>query len=217
MVDIVLVLSTLFYRSPIAVKIPRCAKSTVGGIGPWTDGAALHSGLQRNVPLAFSTDYNPGMSQERRGWPSGSNVWRYVVVLTLAGWWGGLTFYGMVVVPEGTAQLGSQTQGLVTQQVTRTLNLIGVAVIGLLVFELKRSGTRSTWAAWVVFSVSQVVLFGVHAWLSALLEPATDKSVDWRWFYDVHRIYLIATALQWGAGLWLLWGVVRGAGSMPKG
>src|SRR5947207_1343890 len=58
-------------------------------------------------------------------------VWRFVVILALASWWGALTFYGVVVVPAGTEQLGSQTQGLVTQQVTRTLNLIGVALIGL--------------------------------------------------------------------------------------
>ena len=140
--------------------------------------------------------------------PAGSDVWRYVVVLMLAGWWGALTFYGMVVVPEGTEQLGSQTQGLVTQQVTRTLNLVADAVIGLLFFELRRSGTRSKWIAWGVFSACQIVLYAVHAWLSALLQPAAGKSVDWPWFYDVHRIYLLATALQWGIGLFLLWGVV---------
>jgi hypothetical protein len=61
-----------------------------------------------------------------------------MVVLALAGWWGALTFYGAVVVPEGTEQLGSQTQGLVTQQVTRTLNLIGVAAAALSFVELRR-------------------------------------------------------------------------------
>jgi hypothetical protein len=151
------------------------------------------------------------MNAGRSGWPSGGDVWRYVVVLTLAGWWGALTFYGMVVVPEGTEQLGSQTQGLVTQQVTRTLNLVGDVVIGLLFFELRRSGSRGKWAAWIVFSVCQAVLYGVHAWLSALLVPATGQSVDWRWFYDVHRIYLLATALQWALGVFLLWGVVSSA------
>jgi hypothetical protein len=151
------------------------------------------------------------MTDERKGWPTGSDVWRYIVVLTLAGWWGALTFYGMVVVPAGTEQLGSQTQGLVTQQVTRTLNLVGDVLIGLLFFELRRSGSRSKWAAWIVFAACQIVLYGVHAWLSALLLPATGKSVDWPWFYDVHRIYLLATALQWGLGLFLLWGIVSSA------
>ncbi len=135
-------------------------------------------------------------------------VWRFVVILALASWWGALTFYGMVVVPAGTEQLGSQTQGLVTQQVTRTLNLIGVALIGILFFDLLRSGTRTAWALWGTFVVCQIVLFLVHIWLSGLLAPAAGSSIDWSWFYDVHRIYLVTTAVQWGAGLWLLWNVI---------
>jgi len=135
-------------------------------------------------------------------------VWRFILVVALASWWGALTFYGMVVVPAGTEQLGSQTQGLVTQQVTRTLNLVGVAVIGLLFFDHLRSGTRTKWALWGTFVICQIVLFFVHIWLSGLLAPASGSSVDWSWFYDVHRIYLVTTAVQWGAGLWLLWCVI---------
>ena len=161
-----------------------------------------------NFPARGSPDYNRVMSIDCNRMPDGRDVWRYILVLALAGWWGALTFYGAVVVPEGTEQLGSQTQGLVTQQVTQVLNLIGVGVIVLLFFELKRSGTRSTWTAWIVFSICQAALYGVHAWLSALLAPAAGTSVDWRWFYDVHRIYLLATAVQWGTGLLLLWSVV---------
>jgi len=144
--------------------------------------------------------------------PKGEHIWQYVVVLALAGWWGGLTFYGMVVVPEGTEQLGSQTQGRVTQQVTKTLNAIGVGIIALLFFEFRRAGSRSKWAAWLVFLACQIVLYGVHAWLSALLEPPAGATVDRRWFYDVHRIYLLTTAVQWGDGLWLLWAVLPRAG-----
>src|SRR5258708_24657032 len=103
-------------------------------------------------------------NQERRK-PSRRDLLRYAVVLALAGWWGALTFYGLVVVPEGTEQLGSQTQGLVTQQVTRTLNLMGVAVAALVFFELRRSGTWPAWGAWLVFLCCQAALFGVHAWL----------------------------------------------------
>src|SRR5579872_2620173 len=149
------------------------------------------------------TGYNPDISEGRRK-PIGRDLWRCALVLTIAGWWRALTFYGMVVVPEGTEQLGSQTQGLVTQQVTRTLNLAGDAVILLLFFELRRSGTRSRWAALIVFAVCQIVLYGVHAWLSALLQPANGQSVDRAWFYDVHRIYLLTTAVQWANVPWLL-------------
>ena len=133
------------------------------------------------------------------------DAWRFVVVLALGAWWGALTFYGAVVVPEGTEQLGSQTQGLVTQQVTRTLNLIGVAAAALSFVELRRCGARRAWAAWLVFVFCQAALFGIHSWLSKLLATGADR----RWFYDVHRIYLFTTAAQWGAAPFLLWTILR--------
>ncbi len=155
------------------------------------------------------------MNAKRIRWPAGIDLWRFIVCLTLAGWWGALTFYGMVVVPEGTDQFGSQAQGLVTQQVTRTLNLIGDAVIVLLFFELWRQGTRSRWAAWSVFLICQIVLYVVHAWLSSLLAPPAGQTVDRSWFYDVHRIYLLTTAVQWALGPWLLWGVIARENAPP--
>ncbi len=139
------------------------------------------------------------MAESRK--PTFPEIWRCAVVLAVAGWWGALTFYGLVVVPEGTDQLGSQTQGLITQQVTRTLNLVGVAVAAMLFFELRRAGGRLAWGAWVVFVACQIALLGVHAWLSDLLATGADR----RWFYDVHRIYLFATAAQWGVAPYLLW------------
>ncbi|HLJ11633.1 MAG TPA: hypothetical protein VKU82_10605 [Planctomycetaceae bacterium] len=150
------------------------------------------------------TGYNPDMSEGRRK-PIGRDLWRCALVLTIAGWWRALTFYGLVVVPEGTEQLGSQTQGLVTQQVTKTLNLVGIAVAGSLVIELRRWGSRWAWSAWAIFLGCQLVLFGVHVWLSDLLATGADR----RWFYDVHRIYLFATAVQWGVAPYQLWQVLR--------
>ena len=139
-------------------------------------------------------------------------AWRYAVVLALAGWWGALTFYGAVVVPEGTWQLGSQTQGLVTQQVTRTLNVLGVVVAAISLSHVKRADSRWAWAAWIVFVACQATLFGVHAWLSQLLESSADRS----WFYDVHRIYLLTTAVQWGAGPVLLWKILNCSHHAPS-
>ncbi|MFM8571811.1 MAG: hypothetical protein ACKOAU_09465 [Pirellula sp.] len=34
-------------------------------------------------------------------------------------WWGGLSFYAIVVVPIGTEQIGSVAQGFITQRVTQ--------------------------------------------------------------------------------------------------
>ena len=52
--------------------------------------------------------------------------------------------YMMELALAGTELLGSQSQGLVTQQVTRTLNWVGVAVAIVLLFELRKTGTRGT-------------------------------------------------------------------------
>lgn len=143
-------------------------------------------------------------------------AWRFVLTLSLAGWWGALTFYGAVVVPEGTEQLGSQKQGLVTQQVTKILNLIGVAVIVLLFFELRRRGGRLNCFLWATFVICQAVLYGVHVWLSSLLHQGTEAGTDWPHFYNVHRIYLLTVAAQWGCGPWLLWNLVRDWGRHPE-
>jgi len=132
-------------------------------------------------------------------------LWRYLLVVALAGWWGALTFYGMVVVPAGTEILGSADQGRVTQQVTRTLNLAGVAAIALSFCDQWRSATRSRWMVWLVFAVCQAALFVIHIRLSALLDIGTSSAADYSRFYAMHRIYLLTTAVQWGAGLWLLW------------
>ncbi len=143
------------------------------------------------------------MSDERKI-PTQCDARRYAAALALAGWWGALTFYGAVVVPEGTDQFGSQAQGLVTQQVTRTLNLIGVAVAILSYVALRPPVATSAWAAWLAFVVSQAVLFGVHAWLSGLLKSGAGRE----WFYNVHRIYLLTTAVQWCAAPYLLWSIL---------
>ena len=46
---------------------------------------------------------------------------RALVTVALAVWWGGLTFYGAVVVPVGTEVLGGAAeQGFVTQRVVNT-------------------------------------------------------------------------------------------------
>ncbi len=51
---------------------------------------------------------------------------RFLILCLLAFWFGGLTFYAVLVIPTGAKVLGSHTeQGFVTQQVTNWLNLVG--------------------------------------------------------------------------------------------
>lgn len=55
--------------------------------------------------------------------------WRtFLLFQAWLAWQGGFFFYAAVVVPIGSDVLGSPiTQGFVTQEVTRWLNILGVA------------------------------------------------------------------------------------------
>ncbi|HWF18058.1 MAG TPA: hypothetical protein VG754_02270 [Verrucomicrobiae bacterium] len=52
---------------------------------------------------------------------------RYLILLTIAFWMGGFTFYTGVVIPTGNEVMGGERDvGFITQQVTNWLNTIGV-------------------------------------------------------------------------------------------
>lgn len=44
-----------------------------------------------------------------------NRLWHAVVLLLWGLWWGGLSFYAIVVVPVGTEQIGSVDQGFYSQ------------------------------------------------------------------------------------------------------
>lgn len=121
-------------------------------------------------------------------------------------WWGGLTFYAVIVVPAGTSVLGSTTQGFVTQRVTFWLNALCLAtLVATAPFPRKSLRKRSHQAAWLVLATSLPAVAWTHHSLSAMLNPddltitATDHI-----FYRRHQIYLWLTAIQWLAGMFLL-------------
>ena len=136
--------------------------------------------------------------------PSRWKTWlcRCAVTVSLAMWWGGLTFYAAIVVPLGIEQFGGVEQGLLTQRVTVWLNIAGtIAGICLLADAMwcKLRNHRAVMAS---------VLLGLQAWLwfwharlsrwmdAASLSPHSDES-----FYHEHRIYLWVTSAQWVMGL----------------
>lgn len=134
---------------------------------------------------------------------------RFVVFAVLAVWLGGLTFYAVIVVPIGTAQLGSTEQGFVTQQVTSQLNLIGVLVLIVLgALTLRHRTHIPLVATWCVLLAVQIGLFIDHAHLSRLMDPS-HRTLLVNDFYDQHRVYLWLTAIQWVTGWFWSWHAVR--------
>lgn len=126
-----------------------------------------------------------------------------LVVMTL--WWGGLTFYSAVVVPVGTEVLEStELQGLVTQQVTRYLNMLGLLAVGAIIWILLRlEGTRSFARAKELIALGAILLAlqGGLYWLHGELGRQLIEDADREAFYNNHRIYLLLIAVQWGLGL----------------
>ena len=86
-------------------------------------------------------------------------VARYLAVVSLALWIGGLSFYALVVVPVGTDVIGGTEQGFVTQRVTGWLNWIGVASLAVLLPSVR---TRWMLATWAVLVLTLIALFALH-------------------------------------------------------
>lgn len=145
-------------------------------------------------------------------------VHRIILMVAIAVWFGGFTFYTSVVVPIGTDVLGSsRTQGFVTQQVTGVLNWIGIATlaIGLLdLFVEAKSRSRKingTFIAILIFLIATLIgLMVLHPIMDNMLEPEHEYVSDEGRFYQLHRIYLWVSTVQWAAcWVWLVL-IIRG-------
>ena len=135
-----------------------------------------------------------------------SRLIRVLELISLALWWGGLTFYAGAVVPLGASVTDERTQGFVTQQVTVVLN--GLAFVALLL-TVPAAVLRGKWwgrTAWGVAVLSLIGLFVVHQRLDQMLDGRSQSVLDETHFYGVHQMYLWLTSLQWVAGLVLLVG-----------
>ena len=136
-----------------------------------------------------------------------AKVGHFVVVSALAFWLGGLTFYAGIVVPIANRLLGSDQQGLVTQQVTNYLNAIGVAALVLLFGNGMLVRSRALMLVAGILTLAQAALFVIHQQLDRLLE-ARSAGFDHSYFYAVHERYLIVVTIQWLTGLAALWYVL---------
>ena len=125
-------------------------------------------------------------------------------------WQGGFTFYGAVVVPVGSAVLGSEReQGFITRSVTNYLNLAGAVALAVWGWDLTAMrgtsprGRRLRWSIWAGLVLSLVVLVWLHPRLDELLVPQDAVVLDRYRFRSLHQSYLIVSTVQW-AGCLLL-------------
>jgi hypothetical protein len=132
----------------------------------------------------------------------------FLVVTATAIWLGGLTFYALVVVPIGTEIVGVGNQGLITERVTAVLNLIAVAGLSLLGWDLVVTPRRGPCATWLTMVACQAALFALHRILSGMLEVGILAETDHGHFYQWHRAYLIVTTVQWFAGIAHVWQLI---------
>ena len=147
---------------------------------------------------------------------------RLFAVLLLAVWWGGFTFYALVVVPTGHSVLRSKVrQGFITQEVTNKLNILGAETLVLLLWQCvatRREIGSPAWfrtaaISWAVLAATLALLCWLHPRLDALLDAEHRSVLDDDKFYALHRIYLVIATGQWLAGGVHLASLVRG----PRG
>ncbi len=137
-------------------------------------------------------------------------VIRYLLVLLVGFWLGGLTFYSLVVIPIGEDIVGGATQGFVTGQVTTCLNWIGAACLLALLRNVARSRERLLQGAWITMAACQAILFILHPRLDHMLDAKTLTVVDPSSFEPLHWLYVGITGLEWLGGLVCVWLLVNG-------
>lgn len=129
----------------------------------------------------------------------GCATWRLFLLLVWAAWWGGLSFYAVVVVPIGTELIGSVEQGFITQHVTQWHNgLSGLFLVSLLIEAIRRR-SREMWAIVIVLAIINIALVAWHAKLTAMMDFKQQAVLGS--FYAQHSIYLWLTAAEWLLGI----------------
>lgn len=131
---------------------------------------------------------------------------RYIALVTMTVWLGGFTFYSAIVIPILHEEMGGLDSGMITGQVSNSLNAFGVAAVAawgvLLAFE-RTLGDR--WARFLrsgLVLLTAIILGGL-----ILLHPVMDRRLEsaaMSDFYPLHKVYLIASTFQWGINLAIL-------------
>jgi hypothetical protein len=131
---------------------------------------------------------------------------RSLAMIAHAVWLGGFTFYGAVVIPILHEEYGSLDGGLITGRVSDRLNALGVGTVALWWFVAWVDRRRGP-------ALARRLRLGLLAMTTALLSflVVDHEILDARLatsgltgFYGDHRIYLIASTIQWAANLGLV-------------
>ena len=129
----------------------------------------------------------------------GRAIWKLFFLLVWAAWWGGLSFYAVVVVPIGTDIIGSVEQGFITQRVTQWHNGLSGLFLVCLLIEACRRRSPALWGIAAVLAIINIALVVWHAQLTGMIDfqqHAVPGS-----FYSQHAIYLWMTACEWLLGM----------------
>ena len=126
-------------------------------------------------------------------------IWSNVLWIVWATWWGGLSFYAIVVIPIGTELIGSVEQGFISQKVTQWHNWLSLLFVMFLAIDahVRRRGTLWIIVALLVFINIMLVVW--HSILSSQMD-FEQKTVP-SGFYAQHAVYLWFTAAQWIVGM----------------
>ncbi len=131
-------------------------------------------------------------------------------------WQGGFLFYAAVVVPIGTAVLGtSSAQGVITARVTDEMNAIGLVTLAFIALDLRLTTDVNArriairWWCWGFAFVAHFLLLYFHLLLDSFMDSARTRIVIGPPFRPVHRMYLWTITVQWLACLVLVWSTVN--------
>lgn len=135
-------------------------------------------------------------------------VFAYLAILVWAFWMGGFAFYFGIVVPAGGAIVGGTQQGIVTQQITFWLNIIGVVALPVLLGNALRTQKRWQLGVWSVMLICQAALFLLHRELSSRIDTTAMTVSDVGRFGTLHEIYEAVSTVLWLAAMIHAWSFV---------
>ncbi len=135
-------------------------------------------------------------------------VFRTLLLLVFALYWGGLTFYtGFVVRISHDVLDDPMDGGLITQRVTAVLQILGAVTVvlmacnGVVVARQSRKFGYALAGCTAILGCSLIGLFVVHGHLDAVIDVSASDIIDRDAFDMGHRRYNQLTTIQWLACL----------------